>query len=47
MPIEPKDVRVALLVGGRSAEREVSLNSGLQVAAALRTNGFDVIEIEL
>lgn len=46
MPIDPTDVRVALLVGGRSAEREVSLNSGAQVVAALARSGFDVETID-
>ena len=46
MPIVPTDIRVALLVGGRSAEREVSLNSGKQVAAALARSGFDVVTID-
>lgn len=34
--------RVAVLYGGISAEREVSLSSGRQVIAALRVAGFDV-----
>ena len=34
--------RVAVLYGGISAEREVSLSSGKQVIAALRAAGFDV-----
>ena len=34
--------RVAVLYGGISAEREVSLSSGRQVIAALRGAGFDV-----
>ena len=38
--------RVAVLKGGRSAEREVSLNSGAQVAGALRESGHDVTEID-
>ena len=38
--------RVAVLLGGRSAEREVSLVSGRECAAALREEGFDVIEID-
>ena len=38
--------RVAVLLGGRSAEREVSLVSGKGCAAALRGEGFDVIEID-
>jgi D-alanine-D-alanine ligase len=38
--------RVAVLLGGRSAEREVSLSSGKGCAAALRAEGFDVVEID-
>src|SRR5580704_10121606 len=38
--------RVAVLLGGRSAEREVSLVSGRGCAQALRDEGFDVIEID-
>ncbi len=37
--------RVAVLYGGMSAEREVSLSSGRQVIAALREAGFDVIPV--
>jgi D-alanine-D-alanine ligase len=33
-------------MGGRSAEREVSLSTGAECAAALRTEGFDVVEID-
>ena len=39
--------RVAVLYGGISAEREVSLNSGRQVIAALREAGFDVDPIKV
>ena len=39
--------RVAVLYGGISVEREVSLNSGKQVIAALRQAGFDVVPIEV
>jgi len=39
--------RVAVLHGGFSAEREVSLNSGKAVIAALRTAGFEVTPIEV
>ncbi len=46
MSIRPADVRVAVLKGGTSAEREVSLNTGAQVAAALVQRGFDVVEID-
>ena len=38
--------RVAVLLGGRSAEREVSLTSGHGCAKALREEGFDVVEID-
>jgi D-alanine-D-alanine ligase len=38
--------RVAVLLGGLSAEREVSLVSGRDCAKALREEGFDVIEID-
>lgn len=37
---------VAVLKGGRSAEREVSLNTGSQVAAALSERGYGVVEID-
>jgi D-alanine-D-alanine ligase len=39
--------RIAVLLGGISAEREVSLRSGAQVIAALRTAGFEVTPIEV
>src|SRR5581483_8962481 len=39
--------RVAVLYGGISAEREVSLSSGVQVIAALRSAGFDVLPVEV
>ena len=38
--------KVALLMGGWSAEREVSLNSGKAVLAALRSAGVDVTPID-
>ncbi|WP_193367699.1 D-alanine--D-alanine ligase [Pelagibius marinus] len=39
--------RVAVLMGGLSAEREVSLNSGKACAAALRDKGYEVSEIDV
>ncbi len=39
--------RVAVLYGGMSAEREVSLASGTQVIAGLREAGFDVTSIDV
>ena len=38
--------RIVVLKGGPSAEREVSLVSGREVAAALRDEGFEVIELD-
>jgi len=38
--------KVVVLLGGRSAERDVSLTSGKGCAAALRAEGFDVLEID-
>jgi D-alanine-D-alanine ligase len=38
--------RVAVLLGGRSPEREVSLVSGRACAKALREEGFEAIEID-
>jgi D-alanine-D-alanine ligase len=38
--------RVAVLLGGWSAEREVSLSSGKGCAEALREKGYDVVEID-
>ena len=39
--------RVAVLYGGMSVEREVSLASGAQVIVALRTGGYEVVPIEV
>lgn len=38
--------RVAVLKGGTSAEREVSLSTGKACAAALREAGYEVIEVD-
>lgn len=38
--------RVAVLLGGFSAEREVSLSSGAECARALRGEGFEVVELD-
>ncbi|PZN92837.1 MAG: D-alanine--D-alanine ligase [Alphaproteobacteria bacterium] len=40
-------MKVAVLMGGWSAEREVSLTSGRGIAAACRTLGHDVTEIDM
>lgn len=39
--------RVAVLLGGMSTERKVSLKSGKAVAEALRSRGYDVVEIDV
>jgi D-alanine-D-alanine ligase len=44
--IDPTQIRVAVLFGGRSAERAVSLNTGAQVVDALQGLGFDVEPID-
>lgn len=38
--------KVAVLMGGPSAEREVSLASGRECVTALREHGYDVVEID-
>lgn len=38
--------RVVVLMGGRSAEREVSLSTGRECSKALREGGFDVIDLD-
>ncbi len=40
-------LKLAVLRGGRSAEREVSLRSGAQVEGALRGLGHDVVPVDL
>lgn len=40
-----KDARVGVLMGGLSSERAVSMKSGKAVAAALRSRGWDTVEV--
>ncbi|MDQ6964630.1 MAG: D-alanine--D-alanine ligase [Mariprofundales bacterium] len=40
-------MRVALLMGGSSAERAISLRSGEAVSGALRRRGYDVVALDL
>lgn len=42
-----RGARVAVLKGGMSAERDVSSKSGAAVAAALRSRGWDTVEIDM
>jgi len=46
-PSAPRKIRVAVLLGGPSPEREVSLRSGEQVVAALDPARFDVLPVEI
>jgi len=46
MDLKSKYGKVAVLYGGNSSEREVSLNSGKAVIAALESQGIDVIGID-
>ena len=39
-------MKIAVLMGGTSDERDVSLSSGVQVAAALRDAGHDVVAVD-
>ncbi|HHJ64838.1 MAG TPA: D-alanine--D-alanine ligase, partial [Aquifex aeolicus] len=40
-------MRVVVLMGGRSSEREISLRTGRAVADALRRMGHEVVEMDL
>ena len=46
MALTPSTIRVALLAGGNSGEREISLASGKGAGEALRTAGFVVDEFD-
>lgn len=45
--ISPPRKRIAVLMGGWSAERDVSLDSGRSIVSTLRQAGQDVIEIDV
>ncbi len=42
----PANLHIAVMLGGPSAEREVSLRSGRSVAKALRSLGHEVDELD-
>lgn len=42
-----KNARVGVLLGGMSTEREISLTSGRYVSNALKSRGYDVVEIDV
>jgi D-alanine-D-alanine ligase len=41
-----KSLRIAVLMGGTSAERDVSLASGIRIMEALRQQGHDVVAVD-
>lgn len=41
------DRRIAVLMGGRSSEREISLKTGQAVYQALFRRGYDVVAIDV
>lgn len=45
-PCNPEQIKVTLLKGGKSNEREISLQSGAACAQALREQGFSVVELD-
>ena len=45
-PCVPSETKVALLYGGKSSEREISILSAQSTAEGLREQGFEVIEID-
>ena len=45
-PCNPENITVALLYGGKSSEREISIKSAESVAIGLRESGFTVEEID-
>jgi len=38
--------KIAVLMGGASKERDISIRTGLAISSALKKNGYDVVEIE-
>ena len=38
--------RVGVLMGGPSAERDVSMNTGAGILRALETKGYDAVKLE-
>jgi hypothetical protein len=45
--LQARTARIAVLMGGMSAERAVSMKSGKAVAEALRSRGWQVIEVDV
>jgi D-alanine-D-alanine ligase len=47
MPIDNQKVKVAVLMGGVGAERDISLQSGANMAVAIREAGFETVEYDI
>lgn len=47
MPIDNQKLKVAVLMGGVGAERDISLQSGANMAAAIREAGFETVEYDI
>ncbi len=47
MPIDNQKLKVAVLMGGIGAERNISLQSGANMAAAIREAGFETVEYDI
>lgn len=47
MSIDWERARIGVLMGGMSSERPVSLQSGAYVSRALRSRGYDVVDIDV
>ncbi|HEV8130755.1 MAG TPA: D-alanine--D-alanine ligase [Acidobacteriota bacterium] len=46
-PVKTEKLRVALFMGGRSEEREVSLNTGKMIARHLDKNKYEILPLEI
>ncbi len=47
MPIDNQKLKVAVLMGGVGAERDISLQSGANMAVAIREAGFETVEYDI
>jgi D-alanine-D-alanine ligase len=45
--MKPKSLRIGVLMGGSSAEREISLKTGRSICEALQRRGYTVVPIEV
>ena len=47
MYTKKNELCIAVLMGGMSTERDISIKSGKAVAAALRSRGWNVVELDV